>query len=93
MRREGQKVVDRIVDVVIYASCITIIVWGILKGIGVINTPALVEQLPLISGGITLLGLAYKIGRATERIEQRFVQHEMKFDHLDKDLEFLKQRV
>lgn len=86
-------IIDRILDVIIYGSFISVIIWGILKGVGVINTPDLVQQLPLITGAIGLLGFAYKIGRYIERLEQIFVQNQLKFNHIDKDLEFLKQRV
>ncbi len=88
MQRKTQKTdfIDRIVDWVIYASFLSVIIWGILKGIGVINTPALLQQLPVITGGLGLLGLAYKAGRFVERVN-------LKFLHLDKDVELLKQDV
>ena len=86
-------IIDKILDFIIYGGLITVIIWGILKGIGVINTPSLLQQLPLIAGSISLLGFAYKIGRYIERIEQKFHLIDIKFNHIDKDLEFLKQRV
>lgn len=91
--RVNDKIVDKILDLIIYGSFLSVFVWGILKGLGVINTPVLVQQLPLIAGSIGILGFAYKIGRFVERMEQRLAQHDLKFNHIDKDLEFLKQRV
>ncbi len=86
-------IIDRILDIVIYGSFLTMILYGLLKGFGVINTPAIVQQLPLITAGLGLLGFVYKVGRYVERIEQQFVQVNIKIAHMDKDLEFLKQRV
>lgn len=91
--RVNDKIVDKILDLIIYGSFLSVFLWGILKGLGVINTPVLVQQLPLIAGSIGILGFAYKIGRFVERMEQRLAQHDLKFNHIDKDLEFLKQRV
>lgn len=95
MRRERFhiSIVDKIVDTIMYASFLAMVLWGILKGIGIINTPEIVQQIPLISAGIGALSFAYKIGRFIERIEQRFVRHEVKFDHIEKDLEFLKSKA
>jgi uncharacterized membrane protein len=96
----NERTLNRILDVIIYSCFIFVLIWSILKGIGVINTPLLVQQLPVIAGTLGVLGFAYKIGRLVERIEQRFVQHNLKFTHIEKDiahmhgdLEFLKQRV
>lgn len=91
--RVNDKIVDKILDLIIYGSFLSVFLWGILKGLGVINTPVLVQQLPLIAGSIGILGFAYKIGRFVERMEQRLAQHDLKFNHIDKDLEFLKQRA
>lgn len=93
-------IIDRILDVIIYGSFLTMIVYGLLKGFGVINTPVIVQQLPLITTGLGLLGFVYKVGRYVERIEQKFFQFGQRFDnidmrlgHIDKDVEFLKQRI
>lgn len=93
-------IIDKILDVIIYGGLLATLVWSLLKGFGVINTPVFVQQLPVITGTIAVLGFAYKIGRYVERIEQRLAQHALQFKHIDlnlihidKDVEFLKQRV
>lgn len=86
-------IIDKILDVIIYGSFLTMVIYGLLKGFGVINTPAIVQQLPLITAGLGLFGFVYKVGRYVERIEQQFAQVYLKLNHLDKDVEFLKQRI
>jgi hypothetical protein len=95
-----ERIINRVLDFIIYGSFLTVVIWGILKGAGVINTPDIIQQIPIITGGLGLLGFAYKVGRFVEHVEQRFRQHELKFNHLDKDVElirsdvsFVKQRV
>ncbi len=83
----NERTLNRILDVIIYSCFIFVLIWSILKGIGVINTPLFVQQLPVMTGVLGLLGFAYKIGRFVENVEQRLSQHDSRFGHIDKQLE------
>lgn len=58
-----------IADIVIYGSAIGIILWAILKSIGVIHSPVWIEMLPYILGGSSILGVSYKLGQFSKDFE------------------------
>jgi len=91
MKKRQDKIIDRILDVIIYSSILIVLIWALLKGFGMINTPAIVQQIPFILGAIGIGTFVFKMGRFVERIEQRLANHDIRFAHIDKDLEFVKQ--
>jgi hypothetical protein len=80
------RAVDKALDFLIYGGFFATLIWSILKSIGVIHTPAFVQQLPVITASAGILGFAYKVGRYAERIEQRLAQHDIQFAHINNDL-------
>ena len=80
-------VIDRVLDFIIYGSFLSVLIWALLKSFGVINTPVFVQQLPVITGTLGLLGFAYKIGRFVENVEQRFFHVEQRFQHIEQRIE------
>ncbi len=55
-------------DIIVYGSIAGIILWFILKSLGVIKSPVFLELLPLGLVGIVLLGIYNR----TERIDEKF---------------------
>ena len=60
---------DLIADIVIYGSALGIILWAILKSIGIINSPVWIEMLPYILEGSSILGISYKFGQFSKEFE------------------------
>ena len=50
---------DKIYDFVFWTSMATVIIWMFLKGIGVINTPVLIQLIPY-AGGIFAFGVFFQ---------------------------------
>ncbi len=73
-----------IADIVIYGGALGIILWAILKSIGVINTPTWIEMLPYLLGGASFLGVAYKFGEFKKEIELNIKDLKVKVEHLIK---------
>ena len=60
---------DVFVLVMMYLSGLTLLVWGLLKAFGVINTPVWVLAVPYVAGAIPILGMVYYLGKMANRLE------------------------
>jgi hypothetical protein len=56
-------------EVLILTGAIMILVWALLKGFGVINTPLLVQMVPYIGGAVSLLGVVAGFGKLLSRFD------------------------
>jgi len=63
------KWLDIFVLVLMAISGVAILVYGLLKAFGVINTPVWILAIPYIAGGVTVLTVVYYFGKASNRIE------------------------
>jgi len=52
----------------IFGSALILLVWTILKIFGVFHTPPLIENVPYITGVISIIGIGIQFGRLLERI-------------------------
>ena len=57
-------------DYLLWIGAITILVWALLKMVGIIQTPAWINAIPIAAGALFLLGAAYNIGKIMNEIEQ-----------------------
>lgn len=70
------------------------LIWLILKIIGIIQTPILLEYgLPVGSFLLTALAIYNNLLKSINHLAVRLAVLEAKFDHLDKDVEILKNNV
>lgn len=51
---------DKIYEVIFWTSMITVLIWMFLKGIGVINTPVIIQLIPY-AGGIFAFGVFFQM--------------------------------
>lgn len=79
MKKEGKIEFWKII---LYASGITIIIWALLKSFGVINSPIWIAMLPVIAGGVSILGATYGIGKIMENMKNNFKNINRKVDDL-----------
>ncbi|MBU2638651.1 MAG: hypothetical protein KJ955_06770 [Nanoarchaeota archaeon] len=54
----------------ILIGAVLIIAWAILKSLGILHSPVWIEMLPYLGMGVSLLGVAYKLGKIMSGIEQ-----------------------
>lgn len=77
--------------VLIVFGALLILLWAILKGAGIIHSPLWLEMTPYIGGGISILGVAYKLGKIMKGIEEtekkmdKLVGIETKFNKLENE--------
>lgn len=57
-------------DAVIIIGALIILIWALLKAIGVINSPAWVDMLPYFGASFSIIGAAYKLGKIKKGIEE-----------------------
>ncbi|MBU3924021.1 MAG: hypothetical protein KJ592_03830 [Nanoarchaeota archaeon] len=50
---------ETLMMVLMYLAGFTLIIYGILKGLGIINTPLMVLAIPYIVGGISIVGAVF----------------------------------
>ena len=60
---------DVLMMVLMFISGFTILVYGLLKAFGVINTPVWILGVPYVAGGITILSIVYYFGKLANKIE------------------------
>lgn len=78
-------------DIVILTGAILIIVWALLKSLGIINTLIWIDMLPYFGAGASIIGGAYKLGKITRGIEStenkvnRILRIEERFNKLENE--------
>jgi len=76
-------------DYLIWIGIALILIWAILKSIGIINSPIWLEMIPYYGIGISAIGLAYKIGTiknvidSTSKNVKRLLSLEEKFNQVE----------
>jgi len=78
---------DLVLDILMYAGIFYIIIWSLLKGFGIINTPPILEISPFLISGLTFLIVAFRSGRS---FEKNFAKIDRRFLSLEKDMEYIK---
>ncbi len=82
---------DAAMNIGIVLGALLILVWALLKAMGIIHSPAWVEMLPYFGGGISVLGGAYKLGKIKKGIEDtegkvdRILKIEERFNILENE--------
>jgi hypothetical protein len=61
-------------SIIVYACLASIILWVILKSVGIINTPILIELFPLIAGAVAGGAAFGKFGTTLKHIDSRTKQ-------------------
>ena len=56
-------------DYLIWIGIVVLIGWALLKAFGIINSPEWVNMIPVLAGGASLAGGAYKLGMIMRGIE------------------------
>lgn len=51
-------------------GALLILIWALLKAIGIIQSPVWVEMIPYVGGGLSIIGGAYKLGKIKKGIEE-----------------------
>lgn len=57
-------------NVLIVGGAILILIWALLKSLGIINTPVWVDMIPYFGVGASILGGAYRLGKIKKGIEE-----------------------
>ena len=76
-------------DLTIVFGSLLILVWALLKALGIIHSPVWVEMVPYFGGGTAILGAAYKLGKIKKGIEDtekkvdRILKIENRFNSLE----------
>ncbi|MAG78032.1 hypothetical protein CL616_01575 [archaeon] len=83
---------ERIADILIIGGATFILVWAILKSIGVINT-VWVEMLPLFAVAGTIFVGIFKLGALKKSIMSRFNALDKRIDGVEKRLEKVEDRL
>jgi len=66
---------------VIIVSGLITLVWALLKGFGMIETPLIIEMLPYLTGSGALIGLGIQTGKVLQRLNQ--VERDVKRNSID----------
>lgn len=85
---------ERFWELMFYASIATLIIWAILKSVGVINTPAWLEF------GVPVIGLAFAALSFYQNLADKFTAlavtiagHTVRLEHLERDVEQIKSKL
>ena len=78
------------------AGVAVIIIWAILKAIGVFQSPAYIEMIPVFSAAVALGSIIATVTNVKEdvgelKIEVRDIRE--KTNHLDKEVEIIKSKI
>lgn len=85
---------NRFWDIIFYTSLLVLTIWVILKSIGVIHTPTWLEYgVPFTGLIFTALSFYQKIIEKVNTIAVGLATLNVRFDHLDKDVEGLKENM
>jgi len=57
-------------QVLIYLAAFILIFWALAKIFGLINTPLWITMMPVLAGGIGLLGFGVNAGKLVQRVER-----------------------
>ena len=76
-------------DAVIWIGIAIILIWAILKSLGIINSPIWVDMLPYYGIGVGAIGGAYKLGKIMDGIErtQRKVDNLLRIENRLNEIE------
>ncbi len=78
-------------DIIILIGALIILFWATLKALGIIHSPAWIEVLPYIGGGISIIGCAYSFGKVkrgikeTEEKVNHILKIEKRFNRLENE--------
>ena len=86
----SERTRDIIVDILIYTCFISIIIWAILKALGVFNTPVWVEIMPMVWGSFGALLVVFKFGNAFGVLKQDVVHLKLDSVQLKQDMKEVK---
>ena len=76
-------------DITLFIAALTILIWALLKAIGIINTPVWIEMIPYFGGGLSIVSIAYKFGKIMngltilERKMTKLISMEKRLDKLE----------
>lgn len=77
-----------------YVSWTVLAIWLVLKVTGIINTPVWLEYgVPIASVILGILGVYRDILNQLNRVSMGLARLSAKLDHIDRDVEYLKQKA
>jgi len=95
----AKKITLDLLDVLVYGSLLGIVIWFVLKVTGVIETPLLIQWIPLILGVIVIFGVYNRTERIDEKIsggptiKYRKITKVKAKKEIEKYLEYKKEKV
>jgi len=71
MQKEGKKkdIWDIIMTILIWLGIAALLIWAILKGLGVLHSPVWIDMIPYYGIGVAGAGSLYKLGKIKRSIE------------------------
>ncbi|MBU3942041.1 MAG: hypothetical protein KKF74_03960 [Nanoarchaeota archaeon] len=69
MKKRGKIKID-FWDILILFGALAILIWALMKTLGIINSPVWVEMIPYFGGAFSIIGGTYKLGKIIKGIEE-----------------------